>query len=136
MKSMLAALCLIGFGLAGCGQTGIDADTSLAATPASQVAAAPSDGTTALAAIAAHPERYLEQSVVVRGRLTGWKSSPVLVQDGTNAVLPLLGNAQHLATLFPQVDGGQRVELSGIIATNNTPLAAAVGIVPKRLANI
>lgn len=136
MKSMLAALCVIGFGLAGCGQTGMDTDATLATSATTSVAATPSDGTTLLATIAAHPERYLDQTVVVRGRLIGWKTGPALTQDGTNVVLPLLGNAQHIGTLFPQVDDSQRVEISGIVATNNTTLLAAVGIVPKRLANI
>ena len=136
MKSTLAALCLIGFGLAGCGQTGMDADPTLSTAATTSIAAAPSDGSTALATIGAHPERYLEQDVMVKGRLIGWLSAPALVQDGTNVILPLLGNAQHLGTLFPQIDDSQGVQISGVIATNNTTLSAAVGIVPKRLANI
>lgn len=139
MKIALTVLCVMGLGLgmAGCSQDAMDAVTPASQMTMTQATSTPSDGTTSLAAIAARPALFLNQTVVVRGRLNGWKAAnPALTQDGAGQALPVLGDARHLAALFPQVDGSRPVEITGTIATNNTALTAAVGIVPKRMANI
>ena len=139
MRPTLTALCLVGFtfGLAGCSPSAIEAAAPVPQAATVQAASAASDGTASLAAIAALPEQYMGKQIVIRGQLDGWKTgTPALRQDGSTRVLPLLGDARHLAQLFPQVQSGSRVEISGTVVTNNTSLPAAVGIVPKRIGTL